>query len=150
MTYSITITDKKDAITVDVTDEGTTTVTMTGNPHSRLHVVLAERLTPDSRPSQRGWEVLTPLCERGTAAPAEGVHYAKDGPVTRDAMPAQLFWAVLDKRHMYWNRVISLTRTADGLQVTYRAMFTETVAADKPVTYTVYKYGGEWRYRKEQ
>ncbi len=107
---------------MDVGDDEVT-LTMTGKyPHTRVHVV-------------------------GT----QGVSHAKDGPVTcAMADKIEFYWGVIGKHCIYENRPITLTRTADsGLQVTYRAMFTETVAADKPVTYTVYKYGGDWKWRKE-
>jgi hypothetical protein len=121
MTYSITITDKKEAITMVVGDDQTT-LTMTGKePHTRVHVV-----------------------------GAPGVKYPKDGPVGVPAADKiEFYWGVIGKHCIYENRPITLTRTDLGLQVTYMALFTETVAADKPVTYTVYKYGGDWRWRKE-
>ena len=115
MTYSITITDKKEAITI--TDG---TITMTGKePHTRVHI-------------------------HGT----QGVHYAKDGPVpfALGADTVTISWGVIGKHGIYDNRTITLS---PEMRVTYRALFTVDLVADEPVTYTVYKYRDEWRYRKE-
>jgi hypothetical protein len=120
MTYSITITDKKEAITI--TDGA---ITMTGKEqHTRVHV-------------------------NGTP----GVSYAKDGPVaftiaTDETVTLQ--WGVIGKHGIYDNRQIILTHMATGMRVTYRNLFTVDVVADEPVTYTVYRYRDEWRWRKER
>ncbi len=116
MTASITISDKKEAITITV--DGT--ITMTGsNPYSRVHV-------------------------HGT----QGVTHAQDGPVTvKMDDTVTISWGVIGKHGIYENRPIVLKRVDDAIHVTYRALF--TVVVTEPVTYTLYRYDGEWRYRKE-
>jgi hypothetical protein len=118
MTYSITITDKKEAITIA---DGMITM-MGSEPHTRVHI-------------------------HGT----QGVHHAKDGPVTfAMGETVTLSWGVIGKHGIYDNRQITLTGVGDVVRVTYRALFTVDLVADEPVTYTVYRYRDEWRFRKER
>jgi hypothetical protein len=134
MTYSITITDKKEAITIA---DGM--ITMTGSEPPRR---------------ERGQNLPAPLGGPHTRVHVhgtQGVHYAKDGPVTfAMGETVTLSWGVIGKHGIYDNRQITLTAVGDVVRVTYRALFTVDVVADEPVTYTVYRYRDEWRFRKER
>jgi hypothetical protein len=132
--FSLTVAIKKESIRVDVPADGTAiataTATMTGKDQwTRLH-----------------------------ATGVEGVKYASDPPVSFScsAAGASLYWGIVEGScKFYNNRRIVLTRdgatlgAAFYLQGATEPLFTTALTAGKPERYTLYRYGGEQRARRE-
>lgn len=125
--FTLTITDKKEIFQITVSAEGEGTVTMSGQENTRVHIY-------------------------GT----KGVSYAVGGPVPfACAEAAKLLWGVVGKHGIYINHLIQLTRVDGGLKVEFRVresqtpLFETVLTSDVPAKYTLYRYGGEQRSRRE-
>lgn len=133
MTYSITITDKKEAITIA---DGT--ITMTGsNPYSRVHV----HGTPGVSHAKDGPVAFDMVDETVTISWAiigkHGIYDNRTIVLKREG----------DAMHVTYRALPTLLEGSDP-PLRGRALFT-AVLTEEPVTYTLYRYRDVMRYRKE-